>query len=352
MRPSLRNCCAIALALLCCAVFAAGSAAADEASANFSLRPARSDPARPATKGYFILDTTPGTVMQDEVVVRNSGAAVGTVRLFPVDAVTGQNGGSSFPDEGAPRRAVGNWLKLDRTELTLQPGEEQMVPFTLTIPPDATAGQHLGGLVALDTAIKRGAEGTVRIDTQTRMVAAVQVNLPGATVERLTIGGVSAGGPAGTQLLLLDLRNEGNTMIKPVGTVSVADASGATVQELPLKLDTFLPGDTIQYPVAVQRQALAAGTYSATVNLTYGAGGAATYTGDFNITAAQIAQVFPSAAPLAPPPVAAGAAVVPAATKAAPLPWALIVGGVALLVLALGGGIALGRRGRSARVER
>ncbi len=343
-----RYCCTLALALLLCALFGGRATAASADGPTFSLRPAQSDPARPATKGYFILDTMPGRVIDDRVVVINSGTTAGTVRLFAVDAVTGQNGGASFPDDAAPRRDVGNWIRLDRAELTLQPGEEQTVAFTVTIPADATAGQHLGGLVALDTVVKQGAAGTLRIDTQNRMVTAVQVNLPGQAVEQLTVGGVSTGGPEGKQLLLLDLRNAGNTMIKPVGSLVVTDAGGATVQDLPLKLDTFLPGDAIQYPVAVQRQALGAGQYHAKVGLTYGTNGVTSYEGDFSITAAQVAQVFPSSAPLAPPPVAAnGAAAVPPTTiTTAPAQWPLFAGGAVLLVLALAGGIALGRRGR------
>ncbi len=348
MHRYLRCCCAIALALLFCALWGGGVTAASEATATFSLRPAQSDPARPATKGYFILDATVGRVIEDAVVVRNSGAAAGTVRLFAVDAVTGQNTGATFPSDTDPRRDVGNWLQISRTELTLQPDEEQTVAFTVTVPADASVGEHLGGLVALDTVIKQGAPGTLRIDTQTRMVTAVQVNLPGPTIERLTVGGVSVGGPAGKQLLLLDLRNDGNTMVKPVGTLIVSDAAGVTVQALPFKLDTFVPHTAIPYPVAVEKQALGAGQYHAKVDLTYGTSGVTSYEGDFSITAAQVAQVFPSSAPLAPPPVAAAASATPATTiTTAPAQWPLFAGGAALLVLALAGGIVLGRRGRS-----
>lgn len=347
----LRCCWALALLL---GALGGTVAAANADGPTFSLRPAQSDPARPATKGYFILDATPGQIINDQVVVINSGTTVGTVRLFAVDAVTGQGGGASFPDDAAPRRDVGSWIRLDRAELTLQPGEQQTVDFTVTIPAATTAGEHLGGLVALDTAIKQGAPGALRIDTQNRMITAVQVNLPGQTVERLTVGGVSTGGPEGKQILLLDLRNAGNIMLRPVGSLVVTDAAGATVQDLPLKIDTFLPGDTLQYPVAVQKQALGAGQYHAKVDLTYGTSGVTSYEGDFSITAAQVAQIFPSAAPLAPPPIAAnGASVAPATTiTTAPAQWPLFAGGAVLLVLALAGGVFLGRRGRAGSVAK
>ncbi len=237
----------------------------------------------------------------------------------------------------------------------MQPDEEQTVAFTITIPDDATAGQHLGGLVALDTVIKQGNPGTLRIDTQTRMVTAVQINLPGPTIEQMTVGGVSVGGPEGTQVIRLDLRNDGNTMVKPVGTLIVTDTAGVQVQDLPLKLDTFVPHTAIPYPVAVQKRALGAGQYHAKVELTYGTSGVTSYEGDFSITAAQVAQVFPSASPaLAPPPVAAnGASAAPATTSTtAPAQWPLFAGGAVLLVLALAGGVFLGRRGRAGGVAK
>lgn len=339
---------ATALALLLCGLLVQATAASGDAAA-FGLRPARSDPARPATRSYFVLEATPGRTIEDEVVVRNSGATAGTVRLFAVDALTGQSGGSTFPAETDPRRDVGSWINISRAELTLQPGEEQTVGFTVTIPADATAGEHLGGLVALNTAIKQGAPGTLRIDTQNRMVTAVQVNLPGVPVEQIVVAGVSTGGPEGKQYLLLDLHNGGNTMVKPVGTLTITDANGMKVQELAIQLDTFVPQPSIQHPVAVQRQALGAGQYRAKVDLAYGTSGTTSYEGDFTITTAQVAQVFPSSAPVAPPPVAAtGRPVVSTTTTvAAGMQWPLFAGAGALLVLTLAGGIFLGRRGRS-----
>ena len=175
------------------------------------------------------------------------------------------------------------------------------------------------------------------------------MNLPGTVVERVAVTGVATGGRQAQQTVVLRLRNEGTQMVKPTGTLSVTDAQGQEVQHLPLKLDTFLPSTAIQYPVAVQKQALGAGQYHAKVDLTYGTSGVTSYEGDFSITAAQVAQVFPSSAPLAPPPVAAaGASAAPTTTVGtAPAQWTLFAGGAVLLVLALAGGIFLGRRGRS-----
>lgn len=342
--------CAALLALFA-GTFAYTVAWAQGDAAAIGLSPVRYDPARPATQSYYIYEASPSLEIRDEVRVRNSGNASGTVRLYAVDGTTSDTSGSAFRQDRDPRQGVATWVQVSQQELTLAPGEERTVPFTVTIPADVRGGQHLGGLVAEDILPKSDTgSGQFQVTTSHRTIVAIQVNLPGTVVERLSVNGVSPGGSIGHQLLVLGLRNEGNEMVKPLGTLSITDAQGQEVQRLPIQLDTFLPGTAIQYPVAVQKQALGAGQYHAKVDLTYGTSGVTSYEGDFTITAAQVAQVFPSSAPLAPPPVAAaGASAAPTTTSAAaPMQWPLFAGGAVLLVLALAGGIFLGRRGRSA----
>jgi hypothetical protein len=85
-------------------------------------------------------------------------------------------------------------------------------------------------------------------------------------------------------------------MLKPSGTLQVANAQGQVLKNVSLKLDTFLPQSAINYPVAITGQALAAGDYQATLDLTYGHAQALHYTTRFTITSRQISQTFGSTA--------------------------------------------------------
>jgi hypothetical protein len=343
--------CALGLALLAASLTTSLTLAASTAGPAFGLRPVHYDPQRPATQSYFVYDAALGQTLTDAVLVRNSGTAAGTVRLYAVDATTGATSGVVYLTGDAPRQDVGAWIQLDQAELTLGPGEERQVPFTVTVPPAARAGQHLGALVAEDTAAPPGAlGGAVHATIQTRAVTAVQVTLPGDVVEAMAVTGITPGGMAGTQQLLVGLRNDGTTLVKPTGTLTVTDGTGREVQRLPLTLDTFLPHTAIPYPMAVARQALGAGTYHATLDLTYGTSGATHYQGAFTVTPAQVAQVFPpqtSVAPLAPPSAA------PTAPAGSPTAWLESGAGlaVALAVLAalLVTGFLVGRRSAATR---
>lgn len=93
-------------------------------------------------------------------------------------------------------------------------------------------------------------------------------------------------------MLLVGLRNDGNQMLKPAGTLSVLDAQGQEVQRQTLQLDTLLPQTAIQYPVLVEGQALGAGQYHAHLQLGYGNEGSASLETGFVVSDQQVEQLY------------------------------------------------------------
>lgn len=316
--------------------------AADTGSAEFSLSPAHFDPATPTTRSCLIYNAKPGEVIHDEVVIQNEGDAAGTARLYAIDATTGQTSGAVYLEGDAPREAVGNWIQLPQAEISLQPGEKRVIPFTVTIPASVAAGQNLGGLVAENTQLKQPEnQQALQVNIRPRTVIAVQVDLPGPHVARMTVTGVTTGGARSRQTLLVGLRNDGTVFLKPEGPLTVYDSAGQQVQRLPMKLDTFLPRTEIQYPVFVEDQALGPGQYRATVQLSYGQGQVTTADERFSISEQQVAQVFGSKPPL-PPPNPAGPAA--AMTRGGVSGW--LIGGIAIVAVVVAGlgGFVLARR--------
>ncbi|HEX5501164.1 MAG TPA: DUF916 domain-containing protein [Thermomicrobiales bacterium] len=348
---SLRAAVAALLLALAAGLLPGAARAASAGGPAFGLQPVTYDPARPESRSYFVFDARPGATVTSRVRVVNTGDAAGAVRLYAVDAATGQTGGTVFRAREDPRQDAGAWIALDAQELTLQPGEGHVVAFTVTVPADAGPGQHVGGIVAENATARTSAappaapagaaQAGLQVTIRNLTILAVQVDLPGVPVERVDVIGVRAGGAGGYQTLLLGLRNSGTMMLKPTGTLTVSDAAGQPIQTVPLALDTFLPRTAIDYPVALRR-ALGAGDYHVAVALTYGDGQTTTAERALTVTAAQVAQVFPPAAPLAPPPGVAPAPIPP---------WAPFAGGLGVVLLALGlllGGTALWGRRRPA----
>jgi hypothetical protein len=241
---------------------------------SFSLQAISSDGTQ--TIPYFILDGVAGGEITGQVFVKNQGDALGTAKLYVVDAVTGQTGGTVLKMQADALVGTGSWIQLERDLVTLAPGEGQMVPFMVKVPNDARSGQHLGGIVmetvADDVDVQEAIQGeaSFRVKVNTRTAVGVQINLPGTPVEKLDVLGLSIGGHDSQQIMYLNLRNSGTEMLKMTGSLQIIDAQGERLQNIRFNIDTFLPDNEISYPIYVEGEALTAGSYTADLSLRYG----------------------------------------------------------------------------------
>ena len=248
-------------ALLCGAVLASSAGAAEPApvEASFALKPVMYDPALTATKSYFILALKPGALIKDQVRIVNTGGKIGTAFLYPVDATTGQTSGAVYLSRQSPRRDVASWVVLSRSRVTLAPGADAVVPFTVRVPKSARPGDHLGGIVAENSQIQKSSNrGALQIKIRHLTIAAVEAQLPGAPVATVAATGVKAGGEHGYQYVYVHMKSTGNVLIKPAATLTVRNAKGRVVARRQMQLDTFVPGTEIDYPALLPRQALKA----------------------------------------------------------------------------------------------
>lgn len=313
--------------------------------AGFTLQPVYYDPANPATRSYFVINTRQGVTVQSEVRVINDGTATGTVNLSPADGTTAQTTGIIYSAANPAQHEVGSWLMLGKQQLTLAAGQSQVVPFQIIIPKHEQPGQHIGGIIAASTGQQLATSGAsssqLHINVEHQMIVAVLLNIAGTQVEQLATTSLQVSNTNGYQSLLLGLHNTGNTMLKPVGNLRVTDAQGQVVQKLNVTMQTILPQASIAYPVYVQKQPLQPGTYKATLMLTYGQHHMLMYTTTFTVTQKQVKQVV---APVQKTPTLA-------ATSSSPN-WLITL--IALLIcgLCLGGLLAYRTRGTSAGRQR
>jgi hypothetical protein len=290
--------------------------------------------------GYFIYPLAPGGTKRGAVIVSNTGTAAGTVKLFSADATTGNTSGTVYLTDQKPVHA-GAWITLDQTALTLAPGAHKRVGFAVHVPKGARAGQWVGGVVAETTHQVAGPKSKQKAKVQIRIrdltIVAVQVNVPGTPVISFKVGAVETGGQRGFQQVITHMRNSGNVLVHPLGTITILDSGGRKLQTLKFTMDTFLPATAIEYPVLLKK-ALAPGSYQAIVRVTVpglpGVEGArVNVTRPLAVSKEDVQQVFTSAAPTQTPPETTAAA----ATSSSGHSWPLIglIAGVVLLLLAL-----------------
>ncbi len=327
--------------------------AADEP--QFGIRPANLS-ADAATSGYFTLKAEAGDTLKDAVIVANPGTVPIKVALYPVDATSGQGGGAVYMGSTDPRTGVGAWITMEKDSVEVAPQKQETVPFTLTVLKETHASQYLGGIaIQLDRGTSAATQeaGSFGVTTVTRALTAVLVNVGAiAATPSLRITGAQVADVDGLPTLTLAVQNDGATLVKSHGDVTMTDAAGKTVLSSQLTLDTLVPQTTIAYPVQ-EDPPTTLGTYHVHATLDFGGNAPAVFDGPVVITAR------PTTAPAAPsgrarPTAAAAAAPVAApAVVTAPVqrdgisPLVAILSGlIGAFVVVMGGVIALLIRSR------
>jgi hypothetical protein len=301
-----------------------------------ALRPAHADPNDPATKAYFKPTVAPGATFSDQVIVTNTGDAPIDLVVSGVDGLTATTSGAVYGNRQDPVKKAGTWLATASATVTVAPHSELPVDFTVKVPKDAAAGDHLAG-IAFEDAHPKQAGSNFAVTQVIRAVMGVQVIVPGpgaftvhvdnATLQSLP--GVGAGS------VVVTLGNSGLRLGKPNLSVAMTGPN-AYQRTVNRTLDTILPGDTIDYPLAWP-DVLQPGDYSITATAT--APGAAPVT--FKTpSAAHLGTAMggvPSPGVVTPAPVAAK-------HSGGGFPWVIVLL-VAVLAIGIGGGLVLGRRG-------
>jgi hypothetical protein len=215
----------------------------------FSVRPAHSDPADPATRAFFKPVVRRGGSFSDSVVVSNTGRTPLRLLTYPVDGLTGQTTGTVYANRRDAVRKAGRWVRLGTSRITVAPGQMASVPFTVGVPMRAKAGDHVAGIVFEQANPKTSGKG-FRITEIIREVVGVQIRVPGKAAPQLALGGVKLSALPGTHLasVVVSIGNRGLALCKPTLAVSLLGPHGYR-RGVVRQLDTVLPSDTVAYPL-------------------------------------------------------------------------------------------------------
>ena len=235
------------------------------------IYPAEPNPAVPLSSSWFIYNLLPGEVKNDAVIVANTGDVTKTMKIYSVDATTTKSGSFVLREESENRSGVGDWVRLAKSEVTLAPGQQEKIEFTIEIPTEAEVGDHIGGIVAQPAV--EASEGIINVVT--RVGARIYETVPGDIVRRLELNGfgyelVGQGGNRDKIRFGFSLANRGNVHLNPdAAIVIVNDLNGNQVESLDASLGTIFPGGETEVPVVWVNTPLF-GKYVARATVTYG----------------------------------------------------------------------------------
>ncbi len=229
-----------------------------------------------AERAYFAFESAAGMVIRDHLTVRNDSGERLRLSLYAADAVTASHGGIAVATRlGEVPERGGSWLEVSASEISLDPGEERAVPFTVRLPADLPPGEYAASLVAQRAEEKdRGASGPVGVRFIPRFAVTVLLTVPGPEPLRpaLEIADLEAVNGARQQAVVADLGNPGDDgLARAAGALTVRRTDGRQMQEIPVRLGYFLAGDSLDFRVGLER-VLAAGEYDVTLSLTHEGG--------------------------------------------------------------------------------
>ncbi|GAA3729713.1 hypothetical protein GCM10022225_09060 [Plantactinospora mayteni] len=223
----------------------AGAAPGDEF--RWTVEPAAVAGAEP--RGQFSYDLAPGQQREDRVVVTNRSTQPLTFTVYATDASTSTDGAFALPPASQPAREAGAWVDLGRQTRTLRPGERIVLPFRLTVPPNATPGDHAAGIVASVAEQRTDAEGQ-RVNVERRVGARIylRVNGPLAPMVDVESVQVSYASPAvpfarGPATVTYRLRNPGNVRVGGTAQLHTTGLFGVPLAgDQDVTLPELLPG--------------------------------------------------------------------------------------------------------------
>lgn len=215
-------------------------------SESIGIFPAYPDEKIPFSNSWFIYKLDLGQEKVDAIrVFNNKKQDTVVVKLYPVDAETTKDGSFALLQEDADRKDVGSWIKLAVNQIEIPPMSEKTVPFTFTIPKNADAGDHMGGIIMQEVELDKEMVGT-GMKIITRVGVRIYETVPGEVKKDFEITKFDWSernkDTANFFKNLLDInkdtvffvgiKNKGNVQLSPKVTIDVKNIFGRTVAHL------------------------------------------------------------------------------------------------------------------------
>ncbi|QAY72874.1 DUF916 domain-containing protein [Agromyces protaetiae] len=209
------------------------------------------DNANGSGRPNFTYDVDPGAVIDDALLVTNTGTVPLDLAVYAADTFTTPTGDIDILQNAADSVDAGAWIAPGSDTVHLEPGAAAEVPFRIDVPADARPGDHSAGLV---TALAETGAGTGTIAVERRLGSRLHLRVSGELVPAATVTDVRTSfngtwNPFGTGTLVVDYRlsNTGNTRVTATEAARIAGPFGIlAVSAADVQLPEVLPGSTIE----------------------------------------------------------------------------------------------------------
>lgn len=220
-----------------------------------SLAPARIElEMQPGTETTVVVNLDYHSVTKDSQAVR----IVASLNDWTID----RNGQVQFARPNTLPNSASSWLIYSPAETTVIPGNLHAIRVTVSVPKDATPGDHLTALIVEQRPdnIKLN-ENRRQMVIRYRMGAVFYIKVPQLS-RKGSLESLRAEAMEDQVVVTPLLKNAGNSVVRPLTSVKVTDSAGVSVAELPQKESLpLLGGAELVQPLVLETR-LAPGTYT------------------------------------------------------------------------------------------
>ena len=217
---------------------------------SWALTPTGNDPSQPGSRSNLSYSLAPGVSIDDSVTLWNYSDNPIAFDVYATDAYNTKAGDFTLLNTGEQPKDVGAWIKVGTSKITVPGKTSVQIPITMSLPADATPGDHTGGIVATSTTPGIDNAGNqVLLDRRvgTRIYLRVDGPLrPKLEVESIETDYSDALNPlAGSVDVTYRVRNTGNVRLSAHQRVDVDDLFGSAAGRRLRDLPELLPGNAV-----------------------------------------------------------------------------------------------------------
>jgi hypothetical protein len=209
----------------------------DDGAVTWSVVPSTAD--GPDKRSWVERTVRPGETVTEYLAVRNLGTTTTTFSLDAADGYFTETGRFNMLQAGEKSTDAGTWISVE-DDVTVESGATEIVPFTITVPQNATPGDHAAGVAASISSVGTTSDGA-QIGVDSRIGFRVMTQVSGELTPAVSLSGLTADYAPSWNLFApgkLSIRytaeNSGNTQL------SFGEKTGSTMTA---RGDLF-PGET------------------------------------------------------------------------------------------------------------
>jgi len=207
------------------------------------------------------LTISPGKTKREILAVGNSSPSTVKIKTRVESWLLKEDGTPIFPPSGTFPYSCQEWIKLDSSEFSLEPGENRLVSLTISVPDGTAPGQYWASLSFETSESEKSEEQSGKMMIKEKVMAAIFV-MVGEAPAKGEITGMRVADREGQKMILISLKNSGRSFFTTSGQLEIKDENGKKVihQELPEEM--VLPSGERDLEVVLEKE-LPPGTYLA-----------------------------------------------------------------------------------------